>query len=581
MGLPINRSSIFVLKDYGLQLLFLCGSERIYVHKLSPDKKAHHIEETIIEIDEYRPLNMEFLDWNSNRQLIVKLPMNTENSKEKLRAFHYSKYNAFQTIFNPSIDEVYPWSCGVFLYEVVFEGLTFYGAIRVKPKNLSSTQYVHMHEFLEKELKGLTLDFQRNALQYRKQRIDHQQLRLMSWLNDRFSTMMSALGWIESDSGGRIARHYQVEHKPGHLDQRSMRWRNSFKGAVLGDRAFYNRKHFVDVNLPHNQFVKHQVKQILQAIVNLEKELEKLHDTREQLLSVTKCKQMLQYKLEQPFWASIDDIHPRNPQRYMQKGFIVLKNIWNEFHEQINGGFYKSNERISSIPLFQSTAKIYEYYSYILIIKQLIKSGFSLQSDSLSKQLEAGFIDSELQAGTTVILETDDLQVRVVYDEEVEKRSQEAIKKQTFFFSKFRKRKPDIRVDLYKKREQSSPIRASTIAGVQDASSALDSNFVYMSSIVFEVKYRPLSNIYSEDGQTGAMDQMNEYIGIKYYCPIRKDYFNRIREVVCIYPGHTSMPICLNTEAGKFIQLYPQDEEMIVGELEIEQLLKGWIFDDI
>lgn len=612
MALPINSLSPLRIKDYGIQLFLKSGDKDVPIHTLSRTKQRQDILETIVEVYEYQELSIVFLDWHWNKDVTMTFPLVHVSDETENIELYLSKKQQHKHLYHPYQDAIFPWPCGTFIYEVVLDRKTFYGAIKIISHHFSQDQFKDITTFLEAELKGLTQNYYHEVqqLHHIQPLMQSSQLLLLSWLDNRFTQIITSLQWIENENQTNVKRHYQVESHPGHMDQNSMKWRNTFKGSILGETKFYNRKHTHNVNLRENQLVKYQAKQILQRIDHLHetldseaelfyKQLRRLEDTirkleahlgqiknplvttkdhqlqqnhlygkkkdLESLLSriaqmeslkdkVLHYKQRLQFKIQQLFWQQIDDIHPSIPSVTMQKGYVMFKKLWDEFFDQTNA-IDRGHNELTQIPLFHPTAKIYEYYAYILVIKQFIERGYNIEQDTLAEQLKLGHINSELQPGTTVILTNEESHIHIVYDEEVEHRAIEAINNQTFFFSKFSKKQPDIRVDLFHN---------------------LNEQKVYHSSIVIEVKYSPLRNIFSEDGNTKAMEQMNEYIGIKYYCPVRNEYFNRIREVLCFYPGHSTEALCKDTEAGKFIQLYPEKEK-IVGLEAFNLILDKWM----
>ncbi|MRH41316.1 DUF2357 domain-containing protein [Aquibacillus halophilus] len=614
MALPIDASSQLKLKDYGIYLFFKSGDVEIPIKNLSPTKERKQILETLVEVYEYKPLSLGFIDWNWDEEINVRIPSIDSTDEDEWLEFTLTKLNQRKIIYNPFTDDTFPWPCGVFLYEIHVGGHIFYGAFKIVPNNITQDQFREMSQFIEDELSGLTQNYHKITRQYpnQLQTIDSSQLSFLSWLGQSFSKLQTALRWIENENQMNIKRHYQVESHPGRIDQNSMKWENTFKGSIVGEHKFYNRKHTHNTNLPENQLVKYQVKEILQRIEQLNqlllkevnhfneelssrtqtinsliihlskgkdplvtqndfqklkndlygKELErdqtikKLNQIVTSKQAVEQYKQQLQYSIQQPFWIKVDDTHPKVPAMVVQKGYVMFKRLWNEFFKEQQTLLTKQQEKLGEdVSLLHPTSKLYEYYAYLVVIKQLIEKGFQLEYDSLSHQLRRGFMHSQLQSGTTVILSDQESEIHLVYDKTVEHRAQEAIANKTYFFSKFSKKQPDIRIDLYRKQ---------------------DDKLLYQSSIIVEVKYRPFQNIFSDAGNTKAMEQMNEYIGIKYYCPIRKDYFSRIREVLCFYPGNRNQPLSINTEAGKFIQLYP-NREHTVGLEEINRIFDEWL----
>lgn len=137
-----------------------------------------------------------------------------------------------------------------------------------------------------------------------------------------------------------------------------------------------------------------------------------------------------------------------------------------------------------------------------------------------------------------------------------------------YFFTKKPNRKPDIRLDSYLLSNDTQ-------------------EWEYHSSIVVEVKYSPLSNIYSENTETKAMAQMESYLDIRRLNIIngKRDEiepfnFHPVKFVLCLYAGKNTLTTNASTFAacGKFIRYYPQSNTEIFGEEILEQeIFERWL----
>lgn len=608
MALPTNHTDIINLHDSGLGLYFQTGRNEVKIHHLSPDQRRDHLMETLVEVYEYQKWSALLIDWKDDRSIKIRFP--SPEGGGDLFERSLSKTKQVQPLFDPAKEDTFPWPCGTFIYEVDLEGRTYYGAVRIVPHHFSKQQFNQIATFLEEALEGLTMNYYQEVSQSLspEQLIGESDLRFLKWLDRSFRKLTTALDWIEKENSMNVRRHYQVESHPGRMDRQSIKWEHSAKGAVMGGTKFYNRKQRQDANTPENQLVKFRTKAILkrmnQLISTLEEERlrfiddrntlngeieqltrdrlsplarvtsndqtllknketskvktkeateSKIRNMEQTLRKVKPYQQQLRSVIRQGFWNDVDDVHPRVPRSVQSRGYISFHKLWHEL--EASGGRTSAPASRAGEPLFHSTGKMYEYYTLLHVVHLIKERGYSFKHDTLMSQLQKGYMHSELQEGTTVVLADSEGELHVVYEQEVEHRSRDAIANGTYFFSKFRRKKPDIRIDYYHYHE-----------GVP----------LYHSSIAVEVKYSPLRNIYTPDGNTKAAEQMNEYVGIKYYCPVRQSFYNRIREVLCVYPGNRAEPVLLDTEAGKFIQLYPT-EDGAVGMEALGGVLDGWL----
>ncbi|GAA3326835.1 hypothetical protein GCM10020331_064360 [Ectobacillus funiculus] len=171
--------------------------------------------------------------------------------------------------------------------------------------------------------------------------------------------------------------------------------------------------------------------------------------------------------------------------------------------------------------MHKPTFLIYEYYSYFAVISILEEIGFRPIAP-VREQIQSYFFYLDgLQDGTTVVLERGDAALHIVFfNELIETHPIVALSKGSHFYNGEDTKKPDIRIDYYR-----------TDHGIKR----------YQSSVIVEVKYSPMYNIFFQPvGNTKATEQMYKYWSIKYVEEQNgKRIFQRraIYEVVCVYPG--------------------------------------------
>jgi len=87
-----------------------------------------------------------------------------------------------------------------------------------------------------------------------------------------------------------------------------------------------------------------------------------------------------------------------------------------------------------------------------------------------------------------------------------------------------------------------------------------DGQWHYDSSIILEVKYRPLRNIINLDrqGDTQAMEQLNSYRSIGYKYPGGGYNYTPVKMIFCVYPGDNNKDILFPMRYGFMLQFYPQ-----------------------
>lgn len=212
--------------------------------------------------------------------------------------------------------------------------------------------------------------------------------------------------------------------------------------------------------------------------------------------------------------------------------------------------------------VYKPTFLVYEYYAFFIVISILEQIGFE-DKNPIREQIQEHFYLDGLQDGTTVILHRDDIKVHVAFNDLIETHPLIALSKGSNFYNGEDTKKPDIRLDCYVKEEE---------------------KYVYKSSIIIEVKYSPMYNIFQPVGNTKATEQMYKYWSIKYVEEQDgKRIFKRraIYEVICVYPGSHMHSKKIESGCGVFLQLYPyktkQGEEKLAGKHGMIQIFEKWL----
>src|SRR5690625_4482482 len=166
MVMPISHDSQKVTIVDGqsslpFQLVLLHGDGR-YKREILIDKLTSHpkrIHQFTYEIEELVNLKLQLtgqmhedvhIQWGSIQQLV------TDDV-----SFNYTlnANNNIAHLYNVTDQNGYPWRCGVYHFEVVYENEYYYGGFKVVPKNVTEKQIKEIHEFVNAELKGLAVDY--------------------------------------------------------------------------------------------------------------------------------------------------------------------------------------------------------------------------------------------------------------------------------------------------------------------------------------------------------------------------------------------------------------------------------------
>lgn len=222
----------------------------------------------------------------------------------------------------------------------------------------------------------------------------------------------------------------------------------------------------------------------------------------------------------------------------------------------------KKSMQASSITrkVLKPTFLLYEYYCYFFLLQVLREAGYVAKKVDIAHQL---FSQHTEQQSATIHLYKKSFQIDLVYNEVIEPLVYEDFPETEGLFSLVDKRRPDIRLDLFRVEK-----------GMK----------VFLSTMIFEVKYSPIFNIYQKKMKTKVMEQLKKYRSMVYQSKNKKGrgvyYRNPVYEVICFYPGHEKLPVILDTPIALYIQNYPKEvrngEIQMVGKSQVFQLIERW-----
>lgn len=606
-------------KTLPFQLVLLIGKSKNKVPITNLTNNPQEILQNMYRVKELVDLKMQ-LKTKENEPIYINWGNVADREDNTNISFVLEYHDQIYSLFsNEKTKEYYPWRCGMYHFEVKYRNQVYYGGFEVKPKNVDEQQLDKIHEYINYHLEGLAIDY----VNYKKTFADLSSLensshwQFIKWYKTIEQKLHQSLNMIEYNSQKEMRKIYLVENEPKHLDSRSIRWENSAKGQAFKGNSYLNRKLILDSDSDSNRLVKFrlallvtEIDKTLEMINNVRYELEKqLYDVTKDVMSLrdrvdkiklsnrvttrdkirmkntltskkieqreiennvkqitnileslARSKNLLNNRLSSTFWSRIDDRPPKKPKLEKYIGYQEFGEIWNQYNSH---SIYGSSQKTLKLPVYRSTSELYEYYVLLSVLNIMEELNFKTYKDSVREQLMTTFFESGFMDNTVVSYQKEHIRINVIYEELIEYNDDAALENKTHFFSLEHHRKPDIRVDLYINR---------------------DNEWKYNSSIVIEVKYSPLYNIYNEYGNTNAMDQMRDYWRIMYVDAEEKNKLYKrhpVSQVVCVYPGDKYAPIRENTAPGIFLQYYPDQESNnihdIVGKRELKQIINSWI----
>ncbi|AZJ20396.1 hypothetical protein CN556_10830 [Bacillus wiedmannii] len=558
------------------------------VQELKPIRLHYHYE---------NPMNITFI-WNKvyeGQKNIKESKYEINEKKQKVLIYEHGKTEFF-----------YPWRCGLYHFEVNIEDRTYYGAFQIVPKNFFDDQFEMIQNYVKSILNELILDrgYYKKTFSALSDIEDSSYLVLLRKLPQKMKKIKQIFKKIESSS--KFIHEYKWEEK----ERKATR-----KGAIVAERKpyakYYNRKFIEQKNSKENAFLKFKAMQFYFYLLEAESFLRQTIE----ILERAKRKKSEEFQAVKTIIQTIErngSVTDREKQKYknihllkeadLRKSSMKIQEykilahfvhesvqyfqtlmhspFWREVSE--TGNMYSHNlpiphqqllQHLDVLPqyteqspsllfVYKPTFLVYEYYAFFIVISMLAQIGFEARN-SIREQIQEHFYVDGLQDGTTVVLHRDDIRVHVAFNDLIETHPLIALSKGSNFYNGEDTKKPDIRLDCYVKEE---------------------GKYVYQSSIIIEVKYSPMYNIFQHVGNTKATEQMYKYWSIKYVEEQdgKRVYYRRaIYEVICVYPGSHMHSKKIESGCGVFLQLYPyktkQGEEKLAGKHGMVQIFEKWL----
>ncbi|PGS51289.1 hypothetical protein [Bacillus sp. AFS041924] len=513
-------------------------------------------------------------------------------------------------------ENAYPWRCGYYEFCIIYQEQHFYGMIKIVPKNLEYDQLEWMHATLNQQINGIMNDsqfFKKSSASFT------QNGTMYFWPIIRFiesseERLLVAIQQFISKLKRKQKKEYELKRQVKKLDFNTIRW-NLIHPAIsnatnLTMQPVLQEENYLDeIKYAKNKvrkflltietlltFVKYelvkdknkmdqinfQVKDIEKMMQNVvgngsitdrekakyrqskllkEIELEKLTKSVSEKVRITNSLEKLYEVYFREYTIGIfriaTDTDTSNYPSSPSKVFLNFIHSLSLFDKKVK----EYGKKQMLLPVYKPTFLLYEYFVFFSLCDIFLKLKFKNDSEPLAEQILMHIKDDELMDGAFVTLENKDWTINLVYNEIIEGSPQVSLLKGTNFFSGEESKKPDIRLDFYRKK-----------------------NKEYVASIIFEIKYSPMFNIYQPVGNTKAMEQMYKYWGLKYVERIngKMSYVRKpINEVICLYPGSNVHRKVLEAGCGTYIQFYPrkkgEDFYELIGERELIEIINRTI----
>jgi hypothetical protein len=516
----------------------------------------------------------------------------------------------------------YPWRLGRYGIRIFYKGRNYTTYFNVIPLHLESSEVLWMHDYLENSIEGIIYDFiysqkARNQTDYGEMSA-YWYFDYSKFIYDNKEKIVYALLQMEKNPSSMIVSEYLIATSPKKIGPKSHMWANSGKGMArnrgMQPQIYYNNKQKHETNITkENQWLKNILllwgKDLNAVLIALKKDYDKLtadfdqtnsdlvnyqeqkihlsgkkdvarHLTshvstvlrikreslqrylhykkiyEEQLRTLTLVKYRISYLINSSFLSDV----PRGKIRPLLKArpYRLLDELYNESLKMKK----EEGDKTRIIPILKQTWKVFEYFSLFKVLETFKDNGYVL-TDGMDKNFINIYNQEGIPEGRCFVLEKEDSVIHVFYDKYLAVSEKEANERGEKFYASLDNKRPDIKIDAYKKKD--------------------DGSLWFNSSFVFDAKYRRRSSIYQSNYLMSSHSQLQNYYSVFYFGDNRlNNNMLCVDSVCCLYTKDPNSPIKDFKHPVTYIQLYPNiDEEtgkvVVVGERELKNVLDTWL----
>lgn len=557
-------------------------------------------------------------DWDEEARIEISTSLFDKEDNQEVLTYKLERDNTnIQWIYRNKEDEFYPWRMATYLIDIFYKKQKYSTGFTVAPIHLRKEQIEQIHFFLQNKVEGLIYDYVYSNKSFSNINSNvlnihwfYEYVRYMMDVQDKLSF---ALNRVEKNPVMKLVNSYELSQKPGRIGIKSINW--DLKSSKQGMGLHFNKKKKNVYDTDENRWIKNIIlswKNDIKVASSLIKKNYQLY--QENILELQHEKILLEVNLEklQRKWnvsktmilnlrSKIKIIEKECSEKeriiYQHKnwiscletieskmGFLLSESFFSEIERgykkpllkqnsyHILDELYQESRKIREdkgnkkrlIKIYKPTWLIFEYYCLFSTIDVLRELGYQLVDGIKPEMLEL-FYENKIPSGHKFILENDNSLIEVWYDKYHAHDENEAREKGELFFTHLSKKRPDIKMDVYKK--------------------SVNGDILFKDSLVIDAKFRKLQSIYNSDYVKDTYDQLLSYNSF-FYCGSNRLYNNTrsscVNRVLCLYANDDEQRVKKVVNPITFIKLFPkiaEDTIEEVGRAEMTEEIIEWLDD--
>lgn len=522
-------------------------------------------------------------------------------------------------------ERAYPWRMGYYLIRVVYNDQIYFTGIKVIPNNMTSDQVKRLQTYLENQVEGISHDLILSQQGFTNETFDTPDyMNYILFLFDFRMEIMSLLQQILANPIEEMKTVYKVSSQSGRQTTVSERWIQTAKGmgyngGFLPQPFSLNAKKELHLNNSMNQWIKYvmiqwrnnidgvtrlvsddverlkkqeeqqrhlmilakeeiertqrerdmhllQQKQYRSAFLRAEARLKQINQQqsicRERIKVLDNLSSQMSYVIVQPTFDGVS--MPIGKPVLKNRAYYRLNYLYelSKQYRQEEGGQRRYK------PVLKRTWQLYEYFVLMQIIDAIRSEGFDFKGGFGQQELTS-YLEQGIAEGSRYILESKQATIHIWYDKMLPLTIEDAQRTGEDFYLPSEHRKPDIRLDFYKKLD--------------------NGDLQFWGCFIVEVKDSKFRNLYSHNFNR-IRSQLSAYRSI-YYCGshiggnMELKMAPVVKRVFCIHAGEAEgkegQEALIIRFPHEFLRLCPvfdeRDEISVFGYSELTKALATWV----
>ena len=479
----------------------------------SDENECWESDEYTLSIEENEEISILFDSDDPKSKLYMSaldvLPENDGNTLEDDEGHLYRKPSDTPFYLYKSEDNYDQLRVDVFIIHIVSNGISYYGNLRILPKQLTVKEWSMMRDDIENEIRGLSMDIVSKRIGLGGQGLKSFSPEVVYGfvvIEKYFNSVLMSLTDISENPRLEINTYYEKKHDKGELIQKSDSETIRRYMIRSGSMPYvYIPEKQAEYDIPENRLLKKIVNEYedrVSQFISLIDEIEAfsidnsihnqvsnisdfLSDFKKKAIKIKRITGIIRSK---EWYSKVGDY----TSAYIPHAFLMdaRYNVMYQLYSELKRDNLKIDADSEYTYSWKSSSILYEMWCLFKICRLLLQS-FDIKEEDWKISLEGSLLFPRVQPGSVISFKNDKLSIDLIYDQTIPLGNATSSLDSPLYMavvSDGRKHnRPDILLNVYNAEKT-----------------------VYCGSIIFECKYRKIRSFWS-NGNGSSCSQLQSY----------------------------------------------------------------------